>query len=114
MLVVAALAVIYAGFVLAGHHAGYMSTHYCPVCGFPLDEPAWVDPDARGGGSHKICQSCDIHFGYEDAAGGDPVRRRQLWREWRERWVADGCPWRGVSPPPDDYDPKRQLRRVDS
>jgi len=91
-----------------------MSKHYCPACGFPLDEPAWVDPDAPGGGSQKICQSCDIQFGYEDAAGGDPARRRQLWREWRERWVADGCPWRGASPPPDDYDPKRQLRRVDS
>jgi hypothetical protein len=59
-------------------------------------KPAWV----KGvGGSFEICPSRGIQFGYTDAAGGDPDRRVALWREWREAWVADGTPWRGVGKP---------------
>jgi len=55
----------------------------CPACGYEeLSEPAWTDPDAIGGGSHEICPNCKIHFGYDDHAGGDPVKRQTIWREW--------------------------------
>jgi hypothetical protein len=52
----------------------------CPACGFPdLPEPPWTD---AGGGSLQICPKCGIQFGYDDAAGGDPERRKTIWREW--------------------------------
>jgi len=55
----------------------------CPACGYDaLPEPAWVEPEAAGGGSDEICPKCKIHFGYYDAAGGDPVRRKAIWRTW--------------------------------
>ena len=55
----------------------------CPACGFDeLLEPAWDDADAVGGGSEEICPRCKIQFGYDDAAGGDPLKRRTIWREW--------------------------------
>jgi transcription elongation factor Elf1 len=55
----------------------------CPACGYDkLGEAAWTDPDAIGGGSNEICPNCKIQFGYDDAAGGDPVKRRTIWREW--------------------------------
>jgi hypothetical protein len=55
----------------------------CPACGFDeLRKPAWHDADAAGGGSQEICPNCKIQFGYDDAAGGDPVLRRTIWREW--------------------------------
>lgn len=55
----------------------------CPACGYDkLDEPAWIAPNARGGGSLEICPNCKMQFGYDDAAGGDPERRKVIWREW--------------------------------
>ena len=87
-----------------------MDAPWCPVCGYKLAEPAWT-PDS--GGSFEICPSCGMQFGYTDAAGGDPERRRDLWRKWRQQWVADGMPWRGVGKPPDDFDPSAQLTHVD-
>lgn len=81
----------------------------CPVCGYTLAESAWAE---GVGGSFEICPSCGVQFGYADAAGGDPDRRVALWREWREAWVADGMPWRGVGKPPEDFDPDTQLARL--
>jgi hypothetical protein len=83
--------------------------HICPVCGYELAEPAWVDDV---GGSFEICDSCGIQFGYEDAAGDDRELRAALWGEWRAAWVANGMPWRGVGRPPDDFDPGAQLARL--
>lgn len=55
----------------------------CPACGYAeLSEPAWTDPEVPGGGSQEICPNCKIQFGYDDCAGGDPTRRRTIWREW--------------------------------
>ena len=46
-----------------------------------IEEPPW-----RGeGGSQEICPRCKIQFGYDDAAGGDPVRRAAIHDEWRDR-----------------------------
>jgi hypothetical protein len=32
---------------------------------------------------------------------------------WRERWMADGCPWWSRSGPPAVWSPPRQLARVE-
>ena len=55
-----------------------------------------------------------MQFGYTDAAGGDVTRREEIYVEWRARWVARGMPWHSASvePPPPDWDPVAQLRRV--
>lgn len=87
--------------------------YLCPVCGYDgLFDPPW-----RGDSpSDDICPSCGIQFGYHDAAGGDLVRRQEIYREWRERWIEQGMPWHSASvePPPANWDPTVQLRRVTS
>ncbi len=60
----------------------------------------------------EICPSCGIQFSYTDMAGGDPVRRVEIWRQWRADWVADGMPWRSANPAPADFDPLEQLTHV--
>lgn len=81
----------------------------CPVCGYVLAEPAWTDGVS---GSFEICESCGVQFGYTDAAGGDPVRRLDVWRQWRADWISEGMPWRGSNPVPKDFDPLEQLTHV--
>ncbi len=55
----------------------------CPACGYDrLPKPAWLEPEAAGGGSQEICPSCKLQFGYNDHAGGDPVRRKAIWHTW--------------------------------
>src|SRR3954454_23354100 len=74
----------------------------CPVCGFPgLTEP----PMSRsGGGSYEICPSCGFQFGVDDEDRGE------TYAGWRERWIAEGMPWRSASPAPAGWDPRAQLR----
>lgn len=83
----------------------------CPVCGYQLDQPAW---DPVSGPSDEICPSCGIQFGYDDAAGGDPIRRQQIYLDWRERWVKNGMKWHSTGPdgPPAEWNPAEQLQRV--
>jgi transcription elongation factor Elf1 len=58
----------------------------CPVCGFSgLTEPPWSD---EGGGSQEICPQCGIQFGYTDAAGGDAVKREEIYAEWRRKYLS--------------------------
>jgi hypothetical protein len=80
----------------------------CPVCGYGLDEPAW-DGDLP---SDEICPSCGIQFGYTDFAGNDPEKRKGVWKQWRERWVEEGCRWSSTNSPPEGWDPRAQLERV--
>jgi hypothetical protein len=84
--------------------------YVCPVCGYDgLDEEPWSD----GSPSDEICPSCGIHFGYDDAAGGDPHARQEIYATWRQRWLAAAMPWSSRGRPvPADWDPQRQLRRV--
>ena len=76
----------------------------CPICGFPgLGEtPRGKD----GGGSYEICPSCGFQFGVSD---GD---RGISFEEWRKDWIARGMPWNSVDNPPDDWDPRSQLRSI--
>jgi hypothetical protein len=84
-------------------------SYVCFVCGFGgLYEPPWNN----GAGSDEICPSCGIHFGYDDAAGGDVAAREVVYRERRARWLADGMKWWSSEGPPADWDAEAQLRAV--
>ena len=78
---------------------------WCPACGYQLDFKPWDGPSA----SDEICPSCGIQFGYDDAGPGD---RRDCYRQWRELWQASGSLWRSSNPCPANYDPERQLARL--
>lgn len=78
-------------------------TFTCPICGFPdLNEAPRTE---GGGGSYEICPSCGFEFGVTDDDKG------YTYDEWRARWVERGMPWdsRDIEPPPDGWDPQRQL-----
>ena len=83
----------------------------CPACGFgELLEPPW---DAGAGPSHDLCPCCGVQFGQDDAAGGDSVRRAEIHRRWRARWIEQGSRWFSSDPPPPLWDPNRQLAAGD-
>jgi hypothetical protein len=78
----------------------------CPVCGCPcLTEPAYSP--RTGLGSYEICPSCWFEYGVTDDDKGFTHE------EWRQRWIADGMPWRSpVDPVPPGWDPVAQLRNI--
>lgn len=81
-----------------------MSRFVCPVCGWPgLTEPP---RSPAGGGSYEICPSCGFEFGVSDDDLGF------TYAEWRQRWIDFDMRWDSadIEPPPDDWDPVRQLR----
>lgn len=83
----------------------------CPVCGYDgLDSPPWTDTSA----SDEICSSGGTHFGYDDAAGGDPARRTEMHGTLREKWMAAGMRFWSERERPAGWDPVAQLRRVQS
>jgi hypothetical protein len=83
--------------------------HLCPACGYDLGFQAWTGDSA----SDEICPCCSIQFGYDDCAGGDLNKRADAYRQWREGWIAAGCPWRSKGmKAPDDWDPRDQLSRL--
>jgi hypothetical protein len=83
----------------------------CPVCGYTLDAPAWQGDLP----SDEICPSCGIQFGYGDAVFGNPVRRQEIYRAWRKKWIEGGMKWHfaGIEEPPEGWDPVKQLQRVE-
>jgi len=85
----------------------------CPACGYDkLDEAPW---SADGSPSDEICPSCGIHFGYDDAAGGDLDARAVAYKMWRDEWRSRGCAWFStVTGSPPGWDPARQLERIAS
>ncbi len=56
----------------------------CPVCGFDL---GFVPAD-----SFEICPSCGIQFGYNDATPGGAEDQRNIYSQWRRRWIDTACP----------------------
>lgn len=80
----------------------------CPVCGFDLGFRAW-DGDSP---SDEICPSCGMQFGYYDSTPDGAQGRAAIYAEWRRRWVEEGMPWNGASPPPTGWSPAEQLTRL--
>ena len=76
----------------------------CFACGYPdLAGLPW-DNDSS---SDEICPSCGIHFGHDDAAGGDPARREEIHREWRRHWIVAGMKWWSLAMLPPDGTQRR-------
>ncbi len=85
--------------------------YLCPVCGFPgLREAPWKN----GTPSDEICPSCGTHFGYDDVAAGDLVRRELTYQDLRQAWQSTGCRWFSKGrPPPEGWDPQGQLEAIE-
>jgi hypothetical protein len=64
-----------------------------------LEFAPWKD----GISSDEICPCCGIQYGYDDAAGGDNLKRSLIYNNWRERWIKGGMIWqsKGITPPKD-------------
>ncbi len=83
--------------------------HACPACGFALGFAPWE----AGSPSDEICPSCGIQFGYDDAAGGDPERRQEVYEAWRQHWIAGGMRWASSGrKAPAGWDPAAQLKEI--
>jgi hypothetical protein len=72
----------------------------CPVCGHPLDEPAY---DEHGCASFGICPCCGTQFGYDDATLHH-ANLRTIWIESGARW------WSRAQKPPLGWDAYAQMR----
>jgi hypothetical protein len=53
-----------------------------------------------------------MQFGFYDASSGGMEARKRIYAEWRERWIAEGMPWNGAEQPPQNWDPRRQLKNL--
>jgi hypothetical protein len=85
----------------------------CPVCGYNLYENLGVYPWDEDSPSDEICPSCGIQFGYDDTAGGDRSKRRDVYSKWRIDWIKGGSRWysngRDV---PRGWNPQKQLEKL--
>jgi hypothetical protein len=76
-----------------------------------LPEPAWEGNYA----SFEICSCCFTQFGYDDAEFNNVDARLMRWKELREKWIADGMPWRGSEEnKPSDWDAEKQLKKAEA
>jgi len=80
-----------------------ISSHLCPVCGFPdLDKPAY---DSHGCASFGVCPSCGTEFGYDDSL--------KTHLQLRCDWVRDGMRWRSqATAEPPGWTAIAQLKRA--
>ena len=86
-----------------------VQSNRCPVCGYDLGFPAWVEDSP----SDEICPSCGIQFGYQDSSGTDRDWRKARWADWRRNWIQQGMPWdKGRSAAPPGWDPVKQLQTI--
>ncbi len=87
-----------------------LGKYSCPACAFDLDFLPWdgLFP------SDEICPCCGIQFGYDDAAGGDLYKRRNIYESWKNRWIREGMQWKSIGiPPPINWDPAKQLMSLE-
>ena len=81
----------------------------CPACGYDLGFASWVSSSP----SDEICPCCGIQYGYDDEAGGEISKRQFIYKEWKNRWIMEGMPWRSVGiRPPNNWDPFKQLKNL--
>ncbi len=75
-----------------------MNNYTCPVCGY--------DHLIRPPADHLICPCCGTQFGLDD--------EDLTYAELRLAWVANGARWWSPNTaPPANWDPTRQLFRVE-
>jgi hypothetical protein len=86
-----------------------MNDRPCLVCGYLLDFEPW-----RGNSpADEICPCCGIQYGYDDEAGGDLTKRREVYGDWRRRWIDGGMRWWSKGrKPPSSWNPVAQLART--
>lgn len=104
--------------------AAHCQAFPCPTCGFvglaspayermtKLPAPNWAHPPycrPFGEPSHEVCACCGYEFGFDDAPGSYMIDALSF-SEYRERWIADGCPWFDESAKPAEWDLQTQLR----
>jgi hypothetical protein len=86
-----------------------LKKNYCPVCGFNLGFAPWVGDSP----SDEICPCCGIQYGYTDYAGGDINKRHLIYTRWRNQWIKEKMPWKGIDiEPPDNWNPIEQLKNI--
>jgi hypothetical protein len=106
----------------------------CYVCGLELEDYPYY-PDSHPIFNHEIiCPSCGIHYGYDDAGGGDLIpdeltdidwkfgdeNHIKIMKFWREKWIKDGMRWwmevhgasDELSRKPKDWNPQEQLKNI--
>ena len=86
----------------------------CPVCGYNFFKKFHECPWSGDSASDEFCPSCGIQFGYDDAAGGDLELRKNIYMEWRDKWINNTMQWDspGVKKP-NNWKPKEQLRQLE-
>jgi len=85
-----------------------MQNKICPACGYKLDFIPWKN----GSPADEICPSCGIQFGYDDMAGGDLEKRKEIHIRWRENWIKNGMRWFSSRSKPLNWDPIQQLKSL--
>lgn len=73
----------------------------CPACNYPLGFQPWKNNLP----SDEICPSCGIQFGYDDAKGKNEEERKDIYTEWREKWIKSGKKWWSETKKPNDWNP---------
>ena len=80
--------------------------YLCPVCGFDqLKEPPYNKLNEP---SYEICPCCGFEFGFD--ASNDVT----TFIDFRARWIKDGAHWFIPKAKPKNWEPKKQLSKLDS
>ena len=82
--------------------------HICPVCGYAeLNEAPFIKSDPLNSPSMDFCPSCHFQFGVTD------FDNHYSYKQWREKWIKDGMPWRGMGrAQPNGWNPVKQLQNT--
>ncbi len=78
--------------------------YICPVCGYPyLQSPPY---DSDGNPSYDICDCCGFEFGFDDANNG------VSFKDYREKWIANGNKWFWPDKKPSNWSLKKQIKAI--
>lgn len=63
---------------------GCDNLYFCKVCGYKNAEAPWGEDGQTP--SFEMCPCCGVEFGFEDYL-------ETGLRDYREKWIQEGCPW---------------------